>query len=1272
MKKVRVFGLIILFAVSLTAVLFGMGSFEQEPLSAYESERALSSGSDALTLDSATTVKIWNDIEPAALQGMGSVYDPFLIGSAEELATLAWYINNADSLDTDYDFDYADVKLTADIDLKNIQWIPIGNYQNQCNIRLDGGFHKIKNLTIKTLAFDTSNDYHGLFGYCSGGSVSNFGIEGGEINTYARYSGAVVGYGYDLTVSGCFSDINVTNKYTGGYSGGIAGGINCSYGPKVLLNCTNSGSVIATNAGGIVGSIISRGGRILKEIGSVYDDLSIANCMSAGSVAGVSNAGGIGGTATAVSFINCINVGAVTGQEYASIGGITGQFSFRAGDEYIKPAYILGCKAAGSLNADSVLYAGGLVGRLKADSTKNISLRFEKNYYKQASGLLGIGNEADLTEELAAVIVGDAPIASSDEIFTGVFAFDSEEYYNDTKYWAVAQGASIFDIGIEWAVSERTLPTLKKVEYWIDHYSASFAGGSGTEDDPYLIGTAAQLARIAHLTNSLPNSFSANYNDCFKLVSDIDLAGKAWTGIGCEFRIGGIVGYYKYFGGNFDGDGFTIKNMRARDKSWVEEADQEGAYYTFYSDAALFSAIGYNSIGSMTLSNFALDNAHCIGKNAGGVVAYMHNFRDDNTIQNIDVDGIICGEEYAGGIIAEIRASSSMFFLIEGCAVDGIVSGKYAGGIIGRVYKDNYQEGYESRIELNANVNKADVLSYQHGVFQNPAAAGGIVGAAQLEHVTIKNCINVGNIKAYGYYSGAGGILGARSESRNAHEMKIIVSCCKNAGQVFGAPSDYSTAGAMLGNFGADPNLTETISITLNYSIYLAGTAAYQTSDSAFMVVTERHNIATNDSPGEGDLAFSDIEYFFNLRYFTFLGNLANRLYYVFNGKYITHTVTFLDDDDTVIAVREVYHRMSAIAPPAPTKDSTDEYDYEFIGWDKEFSSITEDVSVKAMYYEIERIYSYSFYDEYGVAIKSVTASYGDVIIPPDAPYKHDTAKYTYPFAGWTGYETGMTVSERHEFFASYTETIRQYTYTFYNDNGTVLKKETADYGTVIVAPENPTKQSDGRFEYSFNYWVDNNWTMYFYDGFQLTEDIAFWAQYNSQLRLYEVTFMVDGVQYGETQLIPYGDRADRPTAPKKASTAQYDYMFIGWGGDITRVTDDITVNAVFAGQLRKYTVQYMDDTECIQAATQKYGEEILTSFVPEKDGYTFVGWLDGDGKAFTSGTVSGDVLLYASFTEKSKDEGCNSGVDGNSLLVFIFLFSSFLCLTRRANVRYT
>ena len=69
----------------------------------------------------------------------------------------------------------------------------------------------------------------------------------------------------------------------------------------------------------------------------------------------------------------------------------------------------------------------------------------------------------------------------------------------------------------------------------------------------------------------------------------------------------------------------------------------------------------------------------------------------------------------------------------------------------------------------------------------------------------------------------------------------------------------------------------------------------------------------------------------------------------------IRYTVTFADYDGKTIETQKVTYGQAAVAPEAPVRQSDDRFDYEFTGWDKDFSAVTSDLIVTAQYKAIER-----------------------------------------------------------------------------------------------------------------------------------------------------------------------------------------------------------------------------------------------------------------------------------------------------------------------------
>lgn len=194
--------------------------------------------------------------------GNGTDYDPYLINSAAQLAYLAASVNAGNSYEGMY------FRLTTDIDLNDIEWIPIGHgvatydytaSQTDAQFRghFDGNFHRILNLYIT----ENRTTYTGLFGDVAG-TISNLGIE--DAHVYAEQTanirskvGALVGRICNGSVNNCyvlFCEVGTTTPSHPSSAGGLIGNMLQS----TVTDCFAMGMAISNgHVGGLVGSVYS-------------------------------------------------------------------------------------------------------------------------------------------------------------------------------------------------------------------------------------------------------------------------------------------------------------------------------------------------------------------------------------------------------------------------------------------------------------------------------------------------------------------------------------------------------------------------------------------------------------------------------------------------------------------------------------------------------------------------------------------------------------------------------------------------------------------------------------------------------------------------------------------------------------------------------------------------------------------------------------------------------------------------------------------------------
>lgn len=307
--------------------------------------------------------------EPTKTEGV------YQIGNGSELAWFAEYVNAGNTT--------ARAVLTADIDLANYTWTPIGNAANKFAGSFDGKDHTIRNLSIYYSAVTTATPYQGLFGYVEGSAtanatVSNLKLEGKAMLTSTQevkdaYSAAAIGYAKYASITNVHNSAAVTVKGTSGdwkYVGGIVGYADSS----TISKSSNSGAITGCNkTGGIAGHVTST---------------TVSECANTGAIQASSYAGGIAGETMGDSKVtNSYNTAAITTKSGSYAGGISGNSS---GTTVISDCYNEGdIVCAGG-------YAGGIAGKSLASITRcyNLASVTSATY---AGGIVGYSKNGNVT-----------------------------------------------------------------------------------------------------------------------------------------------------------------------------------------------------------------------------------------------------------------------------------------------------------------------------------------------------------------------------------------------------------------------------------------------------------------------------------------------------------------------------------------------------------------------------------------------------------------------------------------------------------------------------------------------------------------------------------------------------------------------------------------------------------------------------------------------------------------------------------------------------------
>ena len=108
---------------------------------------------------------------------------------------------------------------------------------------------------------------------------------------------------------------------------------------------------------------------------------------------------------------------------------------------------------------------------------------------------------------------------------------------------------------------------------------------------------------------------------------------------------------------------------------------------------------------------------------------------------------------------------------------------------------------------------------------------------------------------------------------------------------------------------------------------------------------------------------------------------------------------------------------------------------------------------------------------------------------------------------------------------------INSYTYKFIVE-GTIVKEETLEYGSTISYPEDPEKEGNLEYSYTFTGW-DN-------DATTLLKDEVFNAVFESSKNTYTYKFVDDNNKVIKEETLEYGSTISYPEDPTKHATLEY------------------------------------------------------------------------------------------------------------------------------------
>lgn len=325
--------------------------------------------------------------------------------------------------------------------------------------------------------------------------------------------------------------------------------------------------------------------------------------------------------------------------------------------------------------------------------------------------------------------------------------------------------------------------------------AATFSGGDGTQENPYLIGTKADLADLADLVTSGDN-FEGKY---LRQTADLTFSSSdTFKPIG---KMGTAAADKKPFAGHFDGNGHSISGFTlngARYQSLFPALSAGGSIKNLtVKNAKIITSDSYAGMIA-GLGSGDIDNCHAVdctmeSTGTGGFKGLIVG-QADGTLSRCTSSGSITTFSSAGGIVGQlytnavdchssatlINQSTAMSgsttahiggiagvvtvmggsHSIEGCSFTGSINGGYngyAGGIAGTFRGSDVKDCWTA--------------AYISGTGSS-SACGGIV--ANLEQGTLTDCFVASTL--YNLESKAvGGAAGMQSKSYSSALENIIV-----------------------------------------------------------------------------------------------------------------------------------------------------------------------------------------------------------------------------------------------------------------------------------------------------------------------------------------------------------------------------------------------------------------------------------------------------------------------------------------------------------------
>jgi hypothetical protein len=320
-----------------------------------------------------------------------------------------------------------------------------------------------------------------------------------------------------------------------------------------------------------------------------------------------------------------------------------------------------------------------------------------------------------------------------------------------------------------------------------------------------------------------------------------------------------------YFSGTFDGDNYTLANLKI-------SGDSDYAGLFGYNGGTIRnvhiisgSVSGKDNVGGVCGYNGNLisgcSNACLIsgsGSRVGGVCGYSYSTSASAFIMDCHNTGSVSGSSNVGGVCGYSYSSYSSYYSIIACYNTGSVSGSGddVGGVCGYSYYFNSYSSYYSSYSIIACYNTGSVSGSGNvgGVCGHSVPSSSVSSSSSSVYLFIIACYNTGSISGSG--NNVGGVCGYLEShySYYSDSFSSSIIACYNTGSVSG-----NIAGGVCGIYSSNSSITACYwkDIAGDNADYGTGNPASNTGTSIFALgswpLTGIHQQwGTGDGSGDG------------------------------------------------------------------------------------------------------------------------------------------------------------------------------------------------------------------------------------------------------------------------------------------------------------------------------------------------------------------------------------------------------------------------------------